>query len=192
MHAPLHLLSLIVIAALSVPRTAEAQFATGDNVLSLGVGLGGHYVSSTAQSPALGLGYEVGVTDLGPGVLGLGGFLGYKTVANKWYYSSRHQYDWRYTYLMIGFRGNWHYNDWHGLSELDTYGGLMLSYNIVSWKDHTVYPSGVERVTSGGAASGLGLTALLGARYYFSDNFAAQAELGYGISVLSVGVAYRF
>lgn len=177
---------------LLTPHQTQAQFGVGDKVASLGVGIGGNYGTYTSQSPALGLGYEQGVMNLGPGVLGLGGYLGYKTVAYKWHYANNYQYDWRYTYLIIGFRGSWHYNEWHGNDRLDTYGGLMLSYNIVNWKDHTVYPSGTVAVNSGSASSGLGFTGYIGTRYYFSDNFGAQAELGYGAAILSLGIAYKF
>lgn len=176
---------------LLTPRQASAQFDVGDKVASLSVGIGGNYVSSTSQSPALGLGYEQGVTDLGPGVLGLGGYLGYKSLAYKHRFMT-YEYDWRYTYLILGFRGSWHYNEWHGNDRLDTYGGLMLSYNIVNWKDHTVYPSGAIAVSSGSASSGIGLTGFLGTRYYFNDNLGVQAELGYGVAILNLGLAYKF
>lgn len=190
-HFP-SLLPIILFISLLTPRTGNAQFDVGDNVASLGVGLGGNYVSHTSASPGLALGYEHGVSDLGAGVLGIGGYVGFRTLTHRWNWGPNYEYDWRYTYLILGVRGAWHYNDWHGVSELDTYGGLMLSYNIVSWKDHTVYPSGVVRASSGSAASGLGLTGFLGARYYFSNSFGAQLELGYGVSVLNLGVAYKF
>lgn len=32
----------------------------------------------------------------------------------------------------------------------------------------------------------------VGARYYFTDNFAVMGELGYGIAVLKIGVALKF
>jgi hypothetical protein len=185
----LSLSALLAFAAFS--QHALAQFDIGDNVAGLSIGIGGNYVTNTSQSPAIGLSFEHGVSDLGPGTLGIGGFLGYKSLSyesNYFFY----QYDWKYTYLIIGARGVWHYNYWHGNESLDTYGGLMLSYNSVKWTDNTVYPNGVLHASEGGASSGIGLTGFLGARYYFSENFGAHAELGYGITVLSVGVSYKF
>ncbi len=191
--------SLALLSAMGVTamfHTSSAQFAVGDKVLGLSLGIGGHYSagsSYSSQTPALGLTYEQGVTDLGPGTLGVGGYVGYKRLSydNDWVYAgSRYNYDWTWNYLIIGVRGAWHYNEWHGEDKLDTYGGLMLSYNSVSFKDNTNYPSGSLSYTYN-SASGLGFTGFLGARYWFNQQLGAQAELGYGIAVLNLGVSYR-
>jgi hypothetical protein len=42
------------------------------------------------------------------------------------------------------------------------------------------------------AASAILYGAHLGARYYFTDNIGAHAELGYGISVLTLGASFKF
>lgn len=193
---------LLGLAIFANADHVQAQaFSVGDNVLGISVGLGGHYRaynSYTAQTPALGLYYERGVTELGPGVLGLGGFLGYKSLAYRsrvnWppgHANQFYEYDYRWTYLIVGFRGAWHYNEWHGVPQLDTYGGLMLSYNSVSYKDRTVYPAGILSSYNYGGGH-VGLSAFLGTRYYFTPSFGAQLELGYGISVLSLGAAFKF
>src|SRR5690606_35765281 len=189
---------IAALATVLFTHQAQAQFEIGDNVAGISVGIGGHYrayTSYSSQSPALGLYYEKGVTDLGAGVLGVGGFIGYKTLTYNsrasWVLGPGFEYDWRWTYLIIGVRGAWHYNEWHGLAELDTYGGLMLSYNSVSWKDDTRYPQGFVSTYSA-SSGGIGLTGFIGARYYFTPQFGAQLELGYGISVLSLGIVYKF
>lgn len=189
--------SLFVIAVLSFPATSNAQsFNIGDKVLGLSVGIGGNYSAGSvysSQTPALGLTYEQGVTDLGPGVLGIGGYIGYKSLSSQTDYvfgPTRYSYDWKWNYLIIGVRGVWHYNEWHGNDKLDTYGGVMLSYNSVSFKDNTNYPSGSVAYKYN-SASGIGFTGFLGTRYWFSDNFGAHAELGYGIAVLNLGVSYK-
>ncbi len=191
---------LLIILLLGSVVPAKAQsFEVGDNVLGVSVGIGGYYraySSYSSQTPALGLSYELGVTELGPGILGVGGFLGYKSLsyrsrANPWLGGPGFEYDYRWSYLIIGLRGAWHYNDWHGLPELDTYAGLMLSYNSVTYRDNTLYPAGFNATYSYGGG-GIGLTAFLGARYYFTPSVAAQLELGYGVSLLSLGVAFKF
>jgi hypothetical protein len=189
------LLVLLTLCTLQ-PIVTNAQFEVGDNVVGLGVGIGGHYnaySSYSSQTPALGLYYEMGLTDLGPGVLGLGGFVGYKSLAyrSRAMFGPGFDYDWRWTYVIIGVRGAWHYNEWHGIPELDTYGGLMLSYNSVKWTDDTRYPEGYA-VSGTYGSSGVGFTAFLGGRYYFTPQLGAQLELGYGISILSLGVVYKF
>ena len=173
------------------------SFGVGDKVAGLSIGIGGDYSAGSvysSQTPALGLSYEQGVTDLGPGVLGIGGYLGYKSLSARTEFlfgTTRYTYDWTWNYLILGVRGAWHYNDWHSNDKLDTYGGVMLSYNSVSFKDNTNYPTGsvAYNYTS---ASNVGLSGFLGTRYYFSDNLGAHAELGFGIATLQLGVSYKF
>lgn len=187
------LLATVAVVAISKQSAVAQGFNVGDNVASFSVGVGGNYGASStysSQTPALGLGYEHGLMDLGPGVLGIGGYLGYKSLAYK-YSVPGVEYDWNWRYTIIGVRGNWHYNEWHGLDELDVYGGLMLSYNSVKWNDNTRYPANFIRTPSS-ASSGVGLSALLGARYYFTPQLGGQLELGYGISYASLGLAYKF
>jgi len=85
--------------------------------------------------------------------------------------------------MVVGVKGTFHYPL---VDKLDTYGGLMLGYNSNSWKWHG---TGVETVDLGG--SGLGFSLYAGGRYYFSEKFAAIAELGYGISYLNLGIAIK-
>ncbi len=181
-------------ACFAAHSTTQAQsFGVGDDVASFSIGLGGRYGASSvysSQTPALGLAYEHGLMDLGPGVLGVGGYLGFKSLAYR-YAGPGFEYDWSWRYTIVGVRGSWHYNEWHGIDELDVYGGLLLSYNSVRWTDDTRYPTGFPTTTSS-ASSGIGLSALVGARYFFTESLAAQMELGYGISYASIGVALKF
>jgi hypothetical protein len=51
--------------------------------------------------------------------------------------------------------------------------------NIVpGWDDHS-------------SSGGLVWSWFVGGRYYFNDNLAAMAELGYGIAYLNIGVAFK-
>lgn len=189
--------ALVMLASLNGVK-AQA-FEIGDNVLGVSLGVGGHYRafnSYSSQTPAIGLSYERGVTDLGPGVLGIGGYIGYKAMSYRshtggWYGTPGYEYDYRWSYLIIGVRGAWHYNEWHGIPELDIYGGLMLSYNSVNYRDRTIYPSGVHPSYSYGGGS-VGFTGFLGTRYFITPSLAAQLELGYGVSLLSFGIALKF
>lgn len=190
------LFPLGLVAALAITSTGlHAQFDEGDNVLGAGIGLlGGYNVgwtgSGVSESPALAVHFDHGMGDLGSGVWGLGGYVGYKTITYKEAYFNYYNYDYSYNYLVIGARGTWHYNDWHG-EKWDTYGGLMLAYRSVTFTDHTNYGaySGLNTYTYSG--SGIGLSAFVGARYYFSDKVGAFGELGYGIAALQVGVAFK-
>lgn len=194
-HRRARLLLLPAVVGLLFAPGAQAQgFRPGDKNLGLGLGFGGNYSensSFTAQTPLFGLSYEQGVMDLGPGTLGLGGFLGYKSLSSEILSSALvYTYDRQWTYFIVGVMGTWHYNQWHGVDKLDTYAGIIVSYNAVRYTDKTTYPAGVIQPTYD-SDNELGLTGYLGARYYFSDQFGAHAELGYGISVLTLGVSFQ-
>lgn len=188
----------LLAATACIPVVANAQFDEGANVLGLGVGIGGNYGigfsgSGVSQTPAIALHFDHGMGDLGPGTWGLGGFLGYKSYKYSYdnnYYLNNYRSSYKWTYTVVGVRGTWHYNEWHGLDKLDTYGGLMLAYRISSFKDETNYPSGAVKFNAG-TYSGVSFTGLLGARYYFTDKIGAYLEAGFGVSVLQLGLAVK-
>ncbi len=66
----------------------------------------------------------------------------------------------------------------------------MLAYRAASFKDETNYPNGVGSF-SAGTYSGVSLTGLIGARYYFTDKIGAYLEAGFGVSVLQLGLAVK-
>ena len=121
--------------------------------------------------------FEVGVMDgiLDKGSIGIGGYLGYSSA--KWtnYYKTSN--------IVLGARGSFHYPF---LDKLDTYTGLLLGYNIYSYKYYDRY------IGAAASAGGVILAWYAGARYYFTNNFAGMAEIGYGISYLTLGVALKF
>lgn len=192
----LNTLGILAIAT-SLPLASQAQFESGDNVLGLGVGIGGGYGvgytgTGVTQTPALGVHFDHCMGELGPGTWGLGGAIGYKSIAYKqdvayWNYA----YDYKWSYLTIGVRGTWHYNAWHNNKHLDTYGGLMLAYRNATYKDNTVYPSGWTGAKYSWSGSGVGFSGILGARYYFTDNIGAFAEVGFGYALLQLGLAVK-
>src|SRR5690606_40595896 len=70
---------------------------------------------------------------------------------------------------------------------LDVYGGAMLGYNIVKYSS-----DGDDMAMVNNYGSGMGLSGFLGSRWFFSDKIGAYAELGYGVSVLNVGLTFKF
>lgn len=193
-------LSLTLTLALALlagaGTTTHAQFNDGDNVLGAGVGvLGGYHAawfgSGYYHSPAFHLHLDHGMGELGPGSWGLGGYVGLKTSG----YRERlpnYRLHYRYTFLVVGVRGTWHYNDWHGVDGLDTYGGAMLAFSGVFSRDVTDYGTH-PHVNYGyhSSGGGLGLGLFLGTRYYFTDQFGIYGELGYGLTWLQAGLAVR-
>ncbi|HEY4612247.1 MAG TPA: hypothetical protein VII11_04635, partial [Bacteroidota bacterium] len=86
-----------------------------------------------------------------------------------------------------GGRGAYHFLDLFKDSKIDSYAGLTVGYNIVSWKEVGT-PVGVTYSASGSYLI-YGLHA--GLRYYFNDKLAVQGEIGYGLGLLNLGIAYK-
>jgi len=184
---------LLFLLVVCITSAVNAQpFKKGTNVASIGIGLGSNLLTSYSgysSSPAISLQYERGIQDIGgPGTISLGGYFGYKS-----YTYSNINYNDKITYTIIGVRGAYHYNGFNSgkdeLSKLDVYGGIMVSANLGSEK-FTNYNGYTYRGGSFGSTAGI--TAFVGGRYFFTDNIAAMAELGYGISYLTIGVSLKF
>ena len=172
---------IFIIAFFAIVRVSYAQndiFVKGDKVISASVGFintlytGNGWKNATIPIYLTG---EYGVADGlidGKASIGIGLDLGY--AAFKYVYASNLSY--RYSNLLLGVRGAFHYqfaDNW------DTYAGLILGYDVVSGNGNY-------------ATSKPYLGGCFGTRYYFSNSFAAMAEIGYDVSLFRVGLAYKF
>lgn len=184
--------SIVAVALCAfTPWVTKAQsFTKETKIISAGIGLGSSLWGSGGQGrPAISANFEKGMWEIDDaGVISLGGYIGntgYKSTYNFGSYISESK--WNYT--VIGARSAFHYG---GLNNdaWDVYGGLMLSYNIASYSYKDNDP--LYDYDSGTAASALGFTGYVGGRYNFSDKLGAYAELGYGVSVLAIGLSLKF
>lgn len=178
------LLAIAIAIMFSLSSFAQ-EFEEGDKILNLGIGFGsttyGGSLYSTAIPP-VSASFEVGIKDgvLDEGSIGVGGYLGFSRY--KWEYLS---WGYNYTNLILGARGVFHYPF---MDKLDTYGGLLLGFRIVSSKE---FGDAVFGYNYSATSSGLATSLFVGGRYYFSDNLAAMLELGYGISYINLGIALK-
>ena len=187
---------LTILAALVISfGLVKAQpFEVGTNVLGLGIGLGGHYAawgSGYSTTPALGISFDHGFKDgLGPGVIGIGGYFGYKGMSYHYdYVWSNLYYDEKWTYLIFGIRGTYHYN--FDLDDnLDLYGGLMLSYNNISYNETSNDPYYIYH-GSNYYHGYVDFSLFVGGSYYFTDKISVFTEFGYGIAYWTVGVDFK-
>jgi len=185
---------MIAATSLSGQNTTET-FAKKDNVLGFGFGVGGVYgiTSVSSQSPVFGVQYDRGIIELGMGgVIGVGGFMGYKSIVDK-YDDFSGTYKDKFNILIFGARGTFHY-DLFKVKNLDTYAGTMIAFHSLSHKRD--YPNNYNnnnnyyyRKSPGSAAYA---SIFAGAKYYFAPQVAAYAEVGYGVSWLTMGIAFKF
>ena len=184
----------VLLVATMVLATFEClaqPFEVGSNVAGAGIGLGGSFGLGRygSATPGISVQYEHGLVDgPGPGVISLGGYLGTKSYR----YDGRYDGFWykeRWRYTILGVRSAYHYTGLP-IDELDVYGGAMLSYNILSYKYSDNDP--LFNYHDGTYGSHLGFSIYVGGRYYLMENVAAFAELGYGVSYLTLGASVKF
>jgi hypothetical protein len=182
------LILFIVTVAFTLTQLSaqESTFSKGDKVLNLGIGFGSGLYSGTyykTSVPPISASFEVGVKDgvLDKGSIGVGGYLAYSS--HKWEYSG---WGWKYSNIFIAARGTFHYPL---VNKLDTYTGLALGYNIAHSSE---YGNSIPGYDYNATSGGLLYAWFVGGRYYFSDKFAAMAELGVGIVYLNLGIALKF
>jgi hypothetical protein len=162
----------------------EPAFMKGNKVVNLGLGIGSNLYTETyyrTMFPPVSASFEVGVTDniLEKGVIGAGGYLAGTSYQYK--YSNK---GWNTTNIIIGARGNFHYPF---VDKLDTYTGLMVGYGIKRIK----YFGGYTDENYTGSSSGIQWAWFIGGRYYFRENLAVMAELGYGVTYINIGIALK-
>jgi len=152
----------VTVAGLNAQSPA---FRKGDKVLSFTAGV--PYVSTyNPVVPPVIVAFEYGIVDgiLEKGAVGIGVYAGFQSFSH-------------FSNILLGTRGAFHYTF---VKKLDTYAGIS-----VGWR--------AGMAESGYTAwTGFSHGEFIGARYYFTRSFALTAELGYGISSLTGGVAFKF
>lgn len=179
----------------------QAQsYKQGQVDFNLGVGVGNTYVHaryytgagySYSSIPTLNASGEYGVTD----AIGIGGYIGYSSFkysySNTWFNNGGwHSYvdEYRYSFMILGVRGAYHLDELIQVDKLDAYGGLMLGYNLARYTYSSTDPGRNNLVYAGQNYGGLAYSLFVGARYRFTDNIGVFGELGYGISILNLGL----
>ena len=171
---------------------AQSAFQKGTTLIKAGIGIGSSILnySGSSQTPAISAQFEKGIWEIGgPGVISLGGYVGTKSY--KYHYSSSYyDYTAKWNYTIIGVRSAYHYT---GLKngKADLYGGLMLSYNHLKYKFEDKNGGTSGSYGFGSYGSGTGITAYVGGNYFFANNIGAFAELGYGVSYLTLGLTIK-
>lgn len=192
----LFLISTMLLASpvFSAKKTNQGStpFHKGSNTLGLGLGGGVSYdyFGNITSSPTLLVTFDHGVLDdLGPGNLGIGGIVAFKTASST--YLTNYKASW--TNVIIGIRGTWHLtlladkND-----KFDPYGGITTGLRFNSYRN-TYYksnPQFIDPYNNRNVYPVIG--AFVGAKYNFAKNFGAFAELGYDISFFRGGICLNF
>lgn len=166
-------------SSLGVHKEFPKVLTVKDKILSLSIGLGARIAdgyTGNRSVPPIPISFEYILKDNlfnGKGAIGCGGFIGYS--ASKSFMAT-------YSRLILGARGYVHYAF---IEKFDTYAGVLLGYK----SNKTKYrESSFDHNTTDGNPI---LNVFAGCRYFFSNKIAGIAELGGGVSILSLGVAIK-
>jgi hypothetical protein len=198
--------NLLLVATLMLSCfVAGAQNTNkGDKIIGLGLGFGNNFTrggegyskSFLPVSAFMEAIVKDDIFDDGKGSIGVGGFAQYmnynylvdnvspigggvvSSLALKSAQAGASTSDWKYNKFIIGPRGYLHYGF---LENLDTYTGLMLGLDFVSWG------TGNSDYTH----TAFAWSWFIGGRYYFADNLAGMLELGYGATYVNIGIALK-
>ena len=166
---------IVLFAALIVSASAFAQTTVSDKIIKATVGLGG------ATGIPVGVVYEQGVAALDNGsFFTIGGYAGFGMESDR--YS---EYTWNRSQFSLAVQGNYYLLPL--VDKLDLYAGLRIGYNGIK----SVYVYETEKVDYDWG-SPFAYSIHIGANYWLNEKWAVNAELGYGLAALSVGVAYKF
>ena len=176
MFKKVFLAALALIGSVSLANAQEV-FHKGTTAINAGIGLGSYYSGITI--PPLSVSLDYGVADNlingNNGSISVGGFAGYTATSHTY-----GAYKSTFSYIALGGRGAFHYQF---APKLDTYAGLMVSYDIVS-SNYDAFSNYIK-------SSHIDWSLFLGARYFFTEKIGAFAELGYGFYNLNLGVTFK-
>jgi hypothetical protein len=164
----------------------EGAFAKGDVAISVASGFGVtyDYYGTYISLPALTLGADVGIINhAGPGNISVGGIFGYKRAFNR-----DDTYDATWTNLIIAARGIYHLTIINN-DKFNPYAGVTTGIRINDYHD-SFYSDGNNPNSYQNVYPVIGL--FVGARYFFVPSFGGFVELGYDISVIRIGVSFKF
>ncbi|WP_128546745.1 hypothetical protein [Larkinella soli] len=175
----LTLLTLLAWAiAIALMPSAKAQTVEkGDMFLNAGFGLG----SYTYRGVPIGASFEYTIREN----ISVGGSFDFARYGYNY-----GGYKWNYTFLFFGVRGSYHFGDILNIDgdKFDPYAGISLGARTSHYKDNYGYNNDYYSPYGNGAFLGIHV----GGRYMFSEKFGGFGEIGYGVSVLKLGLTAKF
>lgn len=171
----------------------------GTNFLSLGVGPAYSYTGYAAIAlPAVRINFDHGLKEIGPGVLTLGGSLGfftehYKSIQGWWDLNGYHTSDYRanWTFCVAAFRVGYYYNFKDlGIPDLNAYAGIGSGLRYMIYSDNFSGPDDKKPIRDESGAQ-FHMAAYGGANYFVTKKIALFTEFGYDISYFTAGATFQ-
>ncbi|MCX7797708.1 MAG: porin family protein [Melioribacter sp.] len=172
----------IFLLFLTLTLNYAQGYSQGGKTLNIGAGIGLVGLEGDATIPPISVGMQLGLTDK----ISIGGIVGYAGSSYKFGFLTT-SYEWKYSYIIVGARGEYHFMKPE--DKLDLYTGVTLGYNIVSVTEPDNLPQ--YGISYSATSSSLLYGGHAGARYAFSNSFGLFVEVGYGIGYITGGVFLR-
>ena len=176
---------LIIIAGLLAQRNVNAgnpldPVRVGSWTLNVGAGPAVPYFGNGfGFGPAVKGSFEVGMWDLGPGVITLGGEAAFS------FFSHHYGEGWNESWanLIFGARSAYHYG-WN-VEGLDTYGGIPLGIGFCAhaWS-HGIGHSGYSPVYPY-------VCVFFGTSWFFTKDIGINGEVGYNSTYANIGMIFK-
>lgn len=175
---------LLIIIALTLNSVTFSQKMTKE-VLLLGAGFGPNIdrIGLSGFNPALRFSGEKGFYEIGPGIITLGGELGF-----AYQHFTSFGFSANYTHLTFAARSSYFYNfeELLKMPQFNAYAGCSAGLRVVI--DHNTNKFGSSYLSQGGAYPHFG--AFVGANYFFQKNIAGFVEAGYDVSWGTIGLNF--
>lgn len=180
---------LLTTIILSSFATINAQqLSEGNSMINLGIGLGSYFTSGTGYNttiPPVEGAYEYMITEN----ISVGGFAGAYGAKYETNYDIAYNFSSKFSYFYGGAIGNFHFVN---TDKFNAYGGVKLGYvNASTSTDSNDDYLDELLETLDYTDSGVIYGVQLGGRYFVSEKLAINAELGYGISTVKIGVTFK-
>ena len=191
-HSLLALLILLSSHADAQKKKADREkgnkppFDVGSKTLAFSLGLGSdynynyYYDNTPVVLPTMGVIYDQGIIKAGPGIIGIGGYIGAQYAHYAYNASTA-----TYRNYFIAARGTCHLSIFKDKnSKFDPYGGVTAGFRIFNYND----PGANFKAGNVYPASGI----FVGVKYNFFQHFGVFSEIGYDISFIRFGVNGNF
>ncbi len=174
------------------------KFRKGDVEFKVGVGILPTFTNQDSkiltQPVQASLSYRVNP------IFSLDAYAGYSsTLGAVETYRDGSSYQSQNDFLLLGLRASAHMIR---IKNVDVYGGMMLSYNKPFVTTTTLAEPMIHQSSDAlinptpfnpeGPKSNFTIGGYIGGSYYFAKNFNVFGEIGYGVSLATVGLGYKF
>ena len=191
-----------LLAVFSVFVTEAQNFSQGNSLINADYGFSmfsrvkfstsGMETKTKTIIPPVGLSYEYALRDN----FTVGGFAAYanqqiiSTITDPWDPSDETKITNDYKFIYVGALANYHFG-FIDIDKLNLYAGVKLGYTIVNQSTTTEGDSDLPDNLFDIKINSLLYGIHLGGRYFFTENLAANLTLGYGISLVAIGLTYK-